>query len=304
MGRRHDDEGGGMNPVELNAVSSSRAGDKISRGLTAVFANLIIFLFSLSCLFPVVWMFYSSFKDQREFNANVIALPKSLYLQNFLNVIGRQDANLLRAIGNSLYVTLIAILFIVLFGFITGYMLGRVKFTGNRIVFGLFLLGMLIPIHSLMVPMYVLFRQFRLTDNLTGLALPYIAFGLPISIFLVEGYIKGIPVSIEEAASIDGSSFHRTLFTIMLPICRPVLATVAVIQTFACWNEFSFALVLISNAKKRTVPLEIAMLKGQYSSNYPQIFATMLLAMIPTIIFYIVFRKQVMRGMVAGAVKG
>jgi raffinose/stachyose/melibiose transport system permease protein len=155
-----------------------------------------------------------------------------------------------------------------------------------------------------MVPVYVLFRAFKLTDSLNGLAVPYIAFGLPIAIFLVESYIKGIPVSIEEAASIDGASFHRTLFTIIMPMCRPILSAVAVIQTFSTWNEFSFALVLISNAKKRTVPLEIAMLKGQYSSNYPQIFATMLLAMIPAIMFYFIFRRQVMKGMIAGAVKG
>jgi raffinose/stachyose/melibiose transport system permease protein len=288
----------------LTAVQANSAAARFKRGAVTVLANAFIGLFSLSCLFPVVWMAWSSFKEQKEFNDNVLSLPKTLYLQNYLNVVGRQDANLFRAIGNSFFTTALSVLFIVLFGFIVGYMLGRVKFRGNRLVFGIFLLGMLIPIHSLMVPMYVLLRQFNLTDKLSGLAFPYISFGLPIAIFLVEGYIKGIPTSIEEAASIDGSSFHRTLFTIMLPISRPILATVAVIQTFACWNEFSFALVLISNAKKRTVPLEIAMLKGQYSSNYPQIFATMLLAMIPTIIFYFVFRKQIMRGMVAGAVKG
>ncbi|MDR0639237.1 MAG: carbohydrate ABC transporter permease [Spirochaetaceae bacterium] len=293
-----------MSSAELTAVRSNTPVDKAKRTCAAIIANAVIILFSLSCLFPVVWMLYSSFKGQKEFNDNVLALPKALYAGNYLNVIGRQDANLLRAIGNSFFTTIIAVIFITLFGFITGYMLGRVKFRGNRIVFALFLLGMLIPIHSLMVPLYVLFRQFRLTDSLAGLALPYIAFGLPVAIFLVEGYIKGIPSSMEEAASIDGSSFHRTLFTIMLPMCRPILAAVAVIQTFAAWNEFSFALVLISNAKKRTVPLEIAMLKGQYSSNYPQIFATMLLAMIPTILFYFAFRKQIMKGMVAGAVKG
>jgi raffinose/stachyose/melibiose transport system permease protein len=286
------------------AVQSNSALARFKRSVVTVVANAFISIFSLSCLFPIVWMAYSSFKEQKEFNDNVLSLPKTLYMQNYLNVVGRQDANLFRAIGNSFFTTLLSVIFIVLFGFIVGYILGRVKFRGNRVVFGLFLLGMLIPIHSLMVPMYVLLRQFNLTDKLTGLALPYISFGLPIAIFLVEGYIKGIPTSIEEAASIDGSSFHRTLFTIMLPISRPIMATVAVIQTFACWNEFSFALVLISNAKKRTVPLEIAMLKGQYSSNYPQIFATMLLAMIPTIIFYFVFRKQIMKGMVAGAVKG
>ena len=293
-----------MNAGQLTAVQSSSPFDRVKRTAVSLFANIVIIIFSLSCLFPVVWMLYSSFKGQKEFNDNVISLPKTFYLGNYVNVIGRQDANLFRAVSNSLYTTSFAILFIVLFGFITGYILGRTKFKGNRIVFSLFLLGMLIPIHSLMIPVYVLFRRFHLTDSLTGLALPYIAFGLPVAIFLVESYIKGIPASIEEAASIDGASFHRTLFTIMMPMCRPILSAIAVIQTFFAWNEFSFALVLISNAKKRTVPLEIAMLKGQYSSNYPQIFATMLLAMIPAIIFYCLFRRQVMKGMVAGAVKG
>ena len=293
-----------MNAGQLTAVQSNSPFDRVKRTAVSFFANIVIIIFSLSCLFPVVWMLYSSFKGQKEFNDNVISLPKTFYLGNYVNVIGRQDANLFRAVSNSLYTTSFAILFIVLFGFITGYILGRTKFKGNRIVFSLFLLGMLIPIHSLMIPVYVLFRRFHLTDSLTGLALPYIAFGLPVAIFLVESYIKGIPTSIEEAASIDGASFHRTLFTIMMPMCRPILSAIAVIQTFFAWNEFSFALVLISNAKKRTVPLEIAMLKGQYSSNYPQIFATMLLAMIPAIIFYCLFRRQVMKGMVAGAVKG
>ena len=293
-----------MNAGQLTAVQSSSPFDRVKRTAVSLFANIVIIIFSLSCLFPVVWMLYSSFKGQKEFNDNVISLPKTFYLGNYVNVIGRQDANLFRAVSNSLYTTSFAILFIVLFGFITGYILGRTRFKGNRIIFSLFLLGMLIPIHSLMIPVYVLFRRFHLADSLTGLALPYIAFGLPVAIFLVESYIKGIPTSIEEAASIDGASFHRTLFTIMMPMCRPILSAIAVIQTFFAWNEFSFALVLISNAKKRTVPLEIAMLKGQYSSNYPQIFATMLLAMIPAIIFYCLFRRQVMKGMVAGAVKG
>jgi raffinose/stachyose/melibiose transport system permease protein len=293
-----------MSASELTAVQGKRSLDRIKRAFFAVLANTVIIVFSLSCLFPLIWMLYSSFKRQREFNDNVLALPKTLYLGNFANVIGRQDANLLRAIGNSFRTTLISVFFIALFGFITGYILGRVKFRGNRIIFSIFLLGMLIPIHSLMVPVYVLFRKFGLTDSLNGLALPYIAFNLPLAIFLIESYVKSIPVSIEEAASIDGANFHRTLFTIIMPMCRPILSAVAVIQTFSVWNEFSFALVLISNAIKRTVPLEIAMLRGQYSSNYPQIFATMLLGMVPVIIFYFIFRRQVMEGMIAGAVKG
>lgn len=293
-----------MSMDKVTAVKGASSGEKARRGLISVLANALMIIFSLTCIFPIIWMFYSSFKLQKDFNTNVAGLPANPTIQNYTDVMGRQDTNILRAVGNSFIVTAISIVFIVLFGFIVGYLLGRVKFRGSKLVYGMFLLGMIIPIHALMVPEYVLFKRFGMTDNLVALAIPYIAFGLPIAIFLMQGYIQGVPNSIEEAAAIDGSSFTRTLFSIMMPISKPILATIAIIQTFACWNEFSFALVLISNAKYRTVPLELAMLKGQYSSNYPRIFATMLITMIPTVIFYFIFSKEIMKGMVAGAVKG
>ena len=165
-------------------------------------------------------------------------------------------------------------------------------------------MGMLIPIHSLLVPIYIVFKNFGLTDKWYTLIIPYVAFGLPIAIFLVEGFIKGIPVALEEAAAIDGSSFSRTLFSIILPVAKPILTTIAIIQTFACWNEFSFALVLVSNSKLQTVPLAMTQFTGQFASDYPKIMAAMLLTMSPIIILYFVFSKQIIKGMVAGAVKG
>jgi len=168
----------------------------------------------------------------------------------------------------------------------------------------MFLMGMLIPIHSLLVPIYIVFKNFGLTDKWYTLIIPYVAFGLPIAIFLVEGFVKGIPVALEEAAAIDGSSFSRTLFSIILPVTKPILTTIAIIQTFACWNEFSFALVLISNTKFQTVPLAMTQFTGQFASDYPKIMAAMLLTMSPILVLYFVFSKQIIKGMVAGAVKG
>lgn len=249
-------------------------------------------------------MLYSSFKPQKAFNANIISLPTSLDWVNYEAVLDRTDSNLFGAVLNSVQVTVISLFFIVLFGYILGYILGRIRFRGNRIVYTLFLFGMLIPVHALMVPIYVLFSRSGLTNSLYGLSIPYAAFGLPIVIFLVEGYVKSIPGSIEEAAAIDGSSFTRTTFSIMMPISRPILVTGAIIQTFFCWNEFAFALTLISSAKNRTVPLELSQLRGQYTSNYPRIFATMLITMLPVVVFYFVFSKQIIKGMVTGAVKG
>ena len=167
-----------------------------------------------------------------------------------------------------------------------------------------YMLGMLVPVHALMVPMYILFKNAHLSNNWFTLVIPYVAFGLPVTIFLVQSYVRSIPASMEEAAAIDGSSFSRTLFTIVFPMCLPILATVAIIEFFNCWNEFSFALILINDEELRTLPLGLSVLNGQYSSNYPKIITGMLIALLPASIIYFIFSKQIIKGMVTGAVKG
>jgi ABC-type glycerol-3-phosphate transport system permease component len=164
--------------------------------------------------------------------------------------------------------------------------------------------GILIPIHSLMVPIYMVFSNTGLNNKWFTLVIPYVAFGLPVGIFLVEGFVKTIPTALEEAAAIDGSSFTRTMFTIMLPICRPILVTIAIIQTFSCWNEFAFALILTGDSRLMTVPLALKQFTGQFTSDYPKIMAAMLLTISPILILYFVYSKHIIEGMVAGAIKG
>lgn len=268
------------------------------------FANLILIIFSLSCIFPLIWMFYSSLKEKRVFNADIIGLPTNPTLSNYIKILTNPDYHIYQSMFNSFRVTLLSVALIVICGFIVGYIIARVRFKLNRVLYVMFLMGMLIPIHSLLVPVYIVFKNFGLTDKWYTLIIPYVAFGLPIAIFLVEGFIKGIPVALEEAAAIDGSSFSRTLFSIILPVAKPILTTIAIIQTFACWNEFSFALVLVSNSRLQTVPLAMTQFTGQFASDYPKIMAAMLLTMSPIFILYFVFSKQIIKGMVAGAVKG
>lgn len=279
--------------------------EKQSRHMfSKVFVNIILIIFSLSCIFPLVWMFYSSLKEKRVFNADIVGLPANPTISNYTKVLTNPDYHIYQSMFNSLRTTFISILLIVTCGFIVGYIISRIKFKLNRVIYVMFLMGMLIPIHSLLVPIYIVFKNFGLTDKWYTLIIPYVAFGLPIAIFLVEGFVKGIPVALEEAAAIDGSSFSRTLFSIILPVTKPILTTIAIIQTFACWNEFSFALVLISNTKFQTVPLAMTQFTGQFASDYPKIMAAMLLTMSPILVLYFVFSKQIIKGMVAGAVKG
>ena len=268
------------------------------------FMNLVLWIFSLSCIFPLVWMLYSSFKEKRAFNADIIGLPKSPTLINYIRILTNKDYHLGESMWNSVRTTVLSIVLIVLFSYVVGYILARVRFKLNRVLYAMFLMGMLIPVHSLLVPIYVVFRNCGLSNRWFTLLLPYVSFGLPMGIFLVEGYVKGIPVSLEEAAAIDGSTFSKTLFQVILPICKPILVTVAIIQVFSCWNEFSFALVLIKSVGLQTVPLALTQFKGQFASDYPKQMAAMLITMAPIVVLYFAFSKQIIKGMVAGAVKG
>lgn len=276
----------------------------IKTRVLSVFMNAMLILFSLSCIFPLVWMFYSSLKEKRMFNADIMGLPKNPSFRNYVDILTNRDYHIFQSIFNSLRTTVISVFLIILFGFIIGYILARIKFPGNRLLYIVFLMGMLIPIHSLLVPIYVVFTRTGLGNQWFTLIMPYVAFGFPIAIFLVEGYVKGIPVALEEAAAIDGSSFSRTLFSIILPMCKPILTTIGIIQTFSCWNEFSFALVLIKDPRLQTVPLAMTQFTGQFSSDYTKIMSAMLITMAPIVVFYFVFSKQIIQGMVAGAVKG
>lgn len=286
------------------AKTSTPGTHKAKKGFLAVFMNLILWIFSLSCIFPIVWMIYSSLKEKRAFNADIIGLPKSPTLVNYIRILSNPDYHLAQSMWNSLRTTVLSIILIIAFSFIVGYILARVRFKLNRVLYIMFLMGMLIPIHSLLVPIYVVFRRCGISNHWFTLLLPYVSFGLPMGIFLVEGFVKTVPVDLEEAAAIDGSSFSHTLWNIIFPICRPILVTVAIIQVFSCWNEFSFALVLIKDVGLQTVPLALTQFKGQFASDYPKQMAAMLITMAPIVVLYFAFSKQIINGMVAGAVKG
>ena len=291
--------------AQMEKIKSGKTpAQKAKTGLVGFLLNTLMILFSASCIFPLVWMFYSSLKTKRVFNADIIGLPKEPTISNYVKILTNQDYHIGQSMMASVRTTLLSVFFIVLFGFIVGYILSRIKFKGNRILYVMFLMGMLIPVHSLLVPIYVVFNKTGLGNQWFTLIIPYVAFGLPIAVFLVEGYIKAIPVELEEAAAINGSSFSRTLFSIILPIAKPILVTIAIIQVFSCWNEFSFALVLIKDVRLQTVPLAMTMFKGQFASDYPKIMSAMLTTMAPIVILYFVFSKQIIKGMVAGAVKG
>jgi raffinose/stachyose/melibiose transport system permease protein len=281
--------------VERNYSRYSRAAKK-------TLLNAVMMLFTFSCIFPLVWIGYSSLKTQPEFSNSILKLPETLQFGNYAEAI--KLTNMLHLSWNSARVTVLSVILIVLIAFITGYMIARLQFKGKKLMVFYYLFGMLVPIHALLVPVYLLFKQTGLADQWFTLVIPYVAFNLSLPILLVTSYIVGIPKEIEEAAAIDGLSFSGAMFKIILPMAVPVLTTVAILQFFACWNEFSFALVLLKDEAMRTVPLGMSFFKSQHSTNYPQLMAGMVLSMLPVTVIYFAFSSRIIAGVMAGAVKG
>ena len=168
----------------------------------------------------------------------------------------------------------------------------------------MYMSNLLVPIHAILVPVYIIFVKLGLSNHWYSTILPCICMELTTSIFLVRSYVDTIPRELEEAASIDGSSFTRTLLLIILPLIKPVVVTCGIISFFHVWNEFPFSLILFSNEKDYTLPLMLMRFKGEYFTDYPRVMTSLFVSIIPALVIYSLFSKQIIKGMMAGAIKG
>jgi raffinose/stachyose/melibiose transport system permease protein len=275
---------------------------KIAQNILKIFINVIVLIFSISCIFPLVWMLYSSFKTSKEFNLNIISLPNHIQFQNYILAI--KNGNLIVPFFNSLFISIISVSLVIVLGFVIAFCIARYKFKFKGLIYVLLMFGMLVPIHSLLVPLFIQFKMISLNNQHFTLILPYVAFGLPMAVFLFESFLKSTPIEIEEAAFIDGSSTLTVIFRIVMPICRPVIATVLILTFLNTWNEFPFALVLLTNPKLMTIPVALTNFNGQYTVNYPQLLSAMVVAVLPVVLVYLAFSKSIIQGMTAGSVKG
>ncbi|GGJ58620.1 carbohydrate ABC transporter permease [Virgibacillus salexigens] len=263
---------------------------------------LILFLFALVNAYPILWMMINSFKSEQEFLTNQLGFPHTFVLENYVNAW--ETANLGVLFGNSIFICITATLITVLFGALASFFLARFTFKMSKLVYTFFIFGMLIPIHATLVPMFILMRDLGLLDTPITLLFPYIAFHLPITIFLLTSFMKAFPKDIEESAIMDGCGVFRIFWSIILPMSRPALATVVILNFIYNWNEFSFALVLINDPAFQTLPLGLASFAGQFTTNYGAQMAGLTMSLIPIVVFYLFLEKEIVKGMTAGAVKG
>lgn len=268
--------------------------------------NIIVALFAIFWLvisfYPFVFMVISSFKARMEFVIQPKwALPQEFLYTNYVRVI---QGGFLRFFMNSVIVSAVSVVLIILASSLASYVISRISFRLSGFVYTMFIAGMMIPIHITLIPVYNLTRQLGLYDQLGGLIGPYVSFSLPISIFVLTGFMREIPLELEEAALIDGASPWQVYSNVIMPLSKPALSTVTIYNFIMLWNEFIYALVLLSSPKNWNLTMGLWNFHGQYSIDIPLIMATLTLAALPLIVIYIFLQEQVIRGMTAGALKG
>lgn len=274
------------------------SGIKISR----FFIYFIFSVFVVLNVFPLLWLFVSSFKTNKEFMANLFSLPKKLIVKNY--VAAWEYSRIGKYVFNSVFVTVGSVIIILVLAIMIAYVLARFKFKGRKMMYVYFLFGMLIPIHTTLVPLFTMFKSLHWLDKRFTLFLPYISFYMPFAIYILESYIRSIPIEMDEAAVMDGAGRFQVLFRIVFPMASPALATVCVMTFLNIWNDFVFPLILVSSDKYKTIQLGLQNFIGPMSANYPQLMAALVISTTPVFCLYLLFQKKLITGMTAGAVKG
>ena len=272
-----------------------------------IFSVLLSYL--IVVVYPLIWINYTALKTDQEIFLKPFSLPdfKNLQWENFEQAwVG---ANFSQYFVNSTLVTACALTSCLLLASMAAYALSRFRIPGGTIIFYLFLSGLMIPVQLSIIPLFFQMREWGLLNSRLGLTLVYIAGGLPFAIFILTGFFKNLPRSLHEAAQIDGCGELRIFWSIMLPLARPGLVTVAIFTFLSFWNEYFIAYMFLSGEDSesiRTLPLGLAniAITSQYRSNWGVCFAGLALLFVPTLIFYILLQRQIVKGVAAGALKG
>lgn len=282
----------------MNAHQQSRLRSRIAWG-----AAILLSLFWLAVAgVPFLFMVLNSFKAQFEMLVKgVFELPDRLNVANYIEVLGNGFLNYFFHSVILLCVALSLLLFVTA---CAAYPLSRMEFKLRGTVYALIVACMSIPIHVTLIPVFKMSVQFKLYDTLWALVGPAVAFGIPISVYILTTFMRGIPKEIEESAEIDGCGKYRNFFSIILPLSKAGLSTLAIYNGVAIWNEFAFANTLTQSKSAKTLPLAIQAFKGEHSVDIPMIMSVLVLTVLPMIILFIILQDKLVKGLMAGAVKG
>ncbi|MEI7025847.1 carbohydrate ABC transporter permease [Paenibacillus sp. y28] len=263
--------------------------------------EIVIILVALAFLYPFFLVVINTFKPYKEVITNVVAMPKEWMFGNYGDVW--RMMNYPKLFLNTLFITALSVAGIVLFGAMAGWKLSRDKSRLSAALFLLCITPMMLPFQSFMITLTKLARDLHLLNTLTGLSVIYWGLGVPMAIFLFHGFVKSIPLELEECAYIDGCSTYRMFFRIILPVMLPVVSTVIILNVMWIWNDFLLPLITL-NGKEATLQLASYKFFGQYKSEWQYALTAVVLSTLPPVLFFLFMQKYIIKGMVAGAVKG
>lgn len=272
---------------------------KINRRI-GTFTGLSVF--AICCVYPIIWLFLNSFKDNKDLFYNPWGFPKSFQISNYIRAITK--GNIGQSFLNSAIITIIAVAVAVLLGAMVSYGVARLKFKVSVFVKSLFLVGMSIPAYAAIVPLFSIFNSLKLLDSYSSVIIAQIVFAFPITVFILEGFFATLPSELEEAAIMDGCSILGGYFRIMMPIAKPSIVTVAVIDFINIWNDLLFPQILLSSQNKMPLTVALTVFADLDSVDYTGMLAAVVLTIVPTVLVYIALHDKIMEGMTAGAVKG
>ncbi|MFA7073867.1 MAG: carbohydrate ABC transporter permease [Endomicrobiaceae bacterium] len=275
---------------------------KTKKQILDFITHAILLVVAVTCIFPVFWMLSSSLKTQEEIFTKMTLFPEVWQWGNYVDAFIKAEFGMYFL--NSVIYTVVGVSAIVLITSMAAYGFARLEFWGKNFLFYLLISTLLIPIPGVFVPLYLLLKKLALLDTRTGLLLCYISGALAFGLFLLRSFFEDLPKEIEEAALIDGCSRFGIYWRIALPLAKPAIATLVILQCLAIWNEFLLALVVLQDKAKMPIQRGLMVFQGTFITDYPLLMAGLTIATIPIVIIYLLMQKHIVKGIAAGALKG
>lgn len=263
--------------------------------------EILAILLGLIFLVPFYYVVSNSLKTFAEILTNTSALPSVLQFQNYMQAF--EKLNYLKVFTNSLMITIASNILLVIFCSMAAYMLVRTKKKISNVIFMIFVAAMIIPFQSIMIPLVKTAGNFGLLNSMWGLVIMYLGFGSGMTIFLYHGFIKGIPLELEEAAIIDGCSRFGVFWRIVFPLLKPITVTIVILNSLWIWNDFLLPSLVLQDPELRTIPLATFYFFGQYTKQWDLALAALVIGVIPLLIFFFAMQKHIIKGITSGSIK-
>ena len=288
-----------MDNVETQMVNKSRISWK--REMDQIPMHIPLILWSVICIFPLVWILITSLKSTPELYRDPFGFPQALKWSNYVEawVYAKMGVYFV----NSIVITLISTAIVLFMATTSAFILARFDFPFKNIIWAYILFGFLIPHSILLIPLAIFTRTLGIYNSLFGLAIIYSAVAIPWNTFFLRAFMETIPKELEEAAILDGADMWQVFWNVMIPLSQPAIATLTIFHVLFSWSEYILALVLTGTTASRTLPVGISLLEGHFTSNEPGVAAGMVITIIPVIIAFAFLQRYVIKGITAGAIK-